>query len=82
MNDDGKSQSFRWALTVVAQDTQGNSFISTEYGENQSSVVFPVMNIDLVNGISGLSENEILNGQVITIDGGRSILNKLEKAAY
>ena len=69
LNDDGKSQSFRWALTVVAQDTQGNSFINTEYGENQSSVVFPVMNIDLVNGISGLSENEILNGQVITIDG-------------
>ena len=69
LHDDGKSVSFRWALTALAEDTKGNSFLGTEYGQNQFSEIMPVMQIDLVNGISGLNQNQILDGQVVTIDG-------------
>ena len=69
LNDNGKSISSRWALTVMAKDTQGATFLKTEYGENLHSQVFPTMEIDLVNGISGFNENDILDGQVVTIDG-------------
>lgn len=66
---DGKTLLTRWALSVVAVDLQGNYSFNTKYGSNLHNEIFPTMTIDIVNGLSGLGENQILDGQIVTVNG-------------
>ena len=61
-----------WDLTAVALDLNDKYYILSSYGNVEFAQEFPDLTIDVVSSLSGVSQNELLDGQVVTIRGTMS----------
>ena len=58
-----------WDLTAVAVDLNDKYFIVSAFGNVEFAQAFPSFEIDLVNSLSGPAQNDLLDGQVVTLRG-------------
>jgi len=75
-----------WDLTAVAVDLNDKYFIVSAFGNVEFAQAFPSFEIDLVNSLSGPSQNDLLDGQVLnlrgTVTGGSTNLQNVKSVHF